>query len=172
MSRSDLGRISARDEAGVLRVVVESPAGSRVKLKYEPCLGMFTVSRPLVLGVFYPFDWGFIPGTRGPDGDPIDAMVVCDFPTYPGVVIPSRTLGLVRLEQNAKSGKGRQRNDRIVAEPVAAHRSAGVLSERVRAELETFFGAATFLEGKDIAILGWGSADEAEAAIDAARCSA
>ena len=102
-------------------------------------------------------------------GDPIDAMVVSDFSTYPGVVIPSRALGLIRLEQNAKTGKGRQRNDRIVAEPVPTHRSVGVLSERVRKELEKFFFAATLFEGKDIEILGWGSADEAEALIDEAR---
>ena len=71
MGRSDLARLSARDDAGALRVIVESPAGSRVKLKYEPDLGAFTVSRPLVLGVVYPFDWGFVPGTHGPDGDPL-----------------------------------------------------------------------------------------------------
>jgi inorganic pyrophosphatase len=49
--------------------VIESPAGARVKLKYAPDLGGFILSRPLVLGVTYPFDWGFVPGTRAPDGD-------------------------------------------------------------------------------------------------------
>jgi inorganic pyrophosphatase len=169
MTHPTLGALPARDDDGALRVVVESPAGSRVKLKYEPDLGAFTVSRPLVLGVAYPFDWGFVPGTRGPDGDPIDVMVVCDFPTYPGVVIASRALALVRVEQNAKSGRGRLRNDRIVAEPVAARRKVGVLSERVRQELEQFFTATTLFENKDIEILGWGAADEAERLVDEAR---
>jgi len=165
-----LGSLAARDDDGALRIVVESPAGSRVKLKYEPELGAFTVSRPLVLGVAYPFDWGFVPGTRGPDGDPVDAMVVSDFPTYPGVVIPSHALAVIRIEQNAKSGRGRQRNDRIVAEPVAARRTVGVLSQRVRQELEQFFTATTLFEGKDIEILGWGPADEAERLVDENRC--
>ena len=52
------------DRAGDFHVVVESPAGSRIKLKYEPELESFTVERPLVLGVSYPFDWGFVPRTR------------------------------------------------------------------------------------------------------------
>jgi inorganic pyrophosphatase len=169
MVHSNLASLSARDESGALHVVVESPGGSRVKLKYEPGLGAFTVSRPLVLGVAYPFDWGFVPGTRGPDGDPIDAIVVSDFSTYPGVVIRVRPLGVIRVEQNAKNGGGRQRNDRIVAEALPAHRSAGVLPERVRKELEEFFVATALFEKKDIEILGWGSAEEAEALIDTAR---
>lgn len=166
---SNLASLSARDDDGALRVVVESPAGARVKLKYDPTLGAFTISRPLVLGVVYPFDWGFVPGTQGPDGDPIDVILASDFSTYPGVVIPARALGLIRAEQNAKSGGGRQRNDRIVAEPTQARRSIGGLSERVRKELEHFFTAVTAFEGKDIQILGWGSGDEANALVEQAR---
>lgn len=74
--------LSPRDPSGALRVVIESPAGARVKLKYVPDLGGFILSRPLVPGVAYPFDWGFVPGTRGPDGDPVDAMVLLDVPTF------------------------------------------------------------------------------------------
>jgi len=165
----NLGSLPARDDDGVLRVVVESPAGARVKLKYDPKLGAFAVSRPLVLGVAYPFDWGFVPGTRGPDGDPIDVILVSDFATYPGVVIPARPLGVIRVEQNATSGGGRQRNDRIVAEPAPARRRLAELSERVRDELEHFFRATTVFEGKDIEILGWGSVDEADKLVDEAR---
>ena len=169
VASSNLGTISPRDDDGAFRAVVESPAGSRVKLKYDPTLGAFTISRPLVLGVVYPFDWGFVPGTRGPDGDPIDVILVSDFPTYPGVVIPAHALGLIRVEQNAKEGGGRQRNDRIVAEPIPARRPIGPLSERVRKELEHFFTMVTAFEGKDIEILGWGSGDEAETFVDASR---
>jgi len=169
MASTNLAALSPRDDDGAFRVVVESPAGSRVKIKYDAELGAFTISRPLVLGVVYPFDWGFVPGTRGPDGDPIDVILVSDFSTYPGVVIPARALAFIRVDQNAKSGGGRQRNDRIVAEPCPAPRTAGALSERVRKELEHFFAATTVFEGKDIEILGWGSADEAEAFVDGAR---
>ena len=159
-----LHELAARDHAGALRVVVESPRGARVKLKYEPELGAFVLSRPLVLGVAYPFDWGFVPGTRGPDGDPVDAIVVFDAPTYPGVVIACRALAVLRVEQNAKEG-GRQRNDRIVAEPLVAKRSAGV-PPRVREELEAFFVASTVFEDKALRFLGWGDAREADALVD------
>ena len=172
MAASSLATLAPRDDDGALRVVVESPAGSRVKLKYDPALGAFTISRPLVLGVVYPFDWGFVPGTRGPDGDPIDVLLVSDFATFPGVVISARPLGLIRVEQKAKTGGGRQRNDRIVAEPTSARRRIAELSERVRAELEHFFTAVTVFEGKDIEILGWAAADEAERLIDATRHAA
>ena len=163
---ADLLCLPSRDGSGAVHVVIESPQGSRVKLKYSPELRTFVLSRPLVLGLAYPFDWGFVPGTRAADGDPLDAMVILDAATYPGVVICCRPLAVLEVEQNAKDGGGRQRNDRIVAEPVSGHRSAGVLSPRVRGELEAFFVSITLFEGKDVRLLGWGDAAAAEALID------
>jgi inorganic pyrophosphatase len=170
---SGLERLHTRDPDGSFRVVVESPGGSRVKLKYESGLGAFTISRPLVLGLGYPLDWGFIPGTSVADGDPLDAMIVFDAPTYPGVVVACRALAVLRVEQNVKgAAEGRRvRNDRILAEPSATRRPSAPLSERVRQELEAFFVSATLFEGKDPRILGWGSAEEAEALIDASSGS-
>jgi inorganic pyrophosphatase len=154
-------------------VVIESPRGSGIKLKYDPTLGTFAFDRALVLGVRYPFDWGFVPGTRGPDGDPVDAMVLMDTPSYPGVVIPCRALALLELEQDKKGGDGRMRNDRIIATPVRFERAewlhGGDLTERIRRELEEFFVSAALLERKNPTILGWGSAKAAEALIDRTR---
>ena len=70
--------LPARDKDGHFRVVVEAPAGSNLKLKYDPDLGVFLVGRPLILGLTYPYDWGFVPGTRAADGDPLNAMVLGD----------------------------------------------------------------------------------------------
>ena len=151
----DLQKLKAFAGDGAFHVVVESPRGAMVKLKYAPELGAMSISRPLVLGVTYPCDWGFVPSTEGPDGDPIDAAVWWDVPTYPGVVIPCRALGVVRVEQNTAKSSSRIRNDRVIAVPIAARREAA-LSERVRQELEQFFIAVTALEGKDARILGWG----------------
>jgi inorganic pyrophosphatase len=163
----DLHKLKTFAEADVFHVVVESPRGSSVKLKYSPDLGAMSISRPLVLGITYPCDWGFVPSTEGPDGDPIDAAVWWDVATYPGVVIPCRALAVVRIEQNRADSSDRIRNDRVLAVPVAARREVA-LAARVRHEIEQFFIAATALEGKEPRILGW---DDGDAALELIRRS-
>ena len=150
---------------GVLNVVVECPAGATNKIKWDLDLETFALSRPLPLGMAYPHDWGFVPGTRAEDGDPVDALVLSEGTTYPGLVIPSRPIGVVRLEQNRKKGGGRERNDRIIAVAASARRhplrSAAELAPRMREELERFFLNVVFFEDKDPSLLGWGDAGEA-----------
>jgi inorganic pyrophosphatase len=71
---TDLGDLEPYGADGALRVVVECPRGASVKLTYAPTLGTFTVAMALPLGLTYPFDWGFIPGTLADDGDPLGAL--------------------------------------------------------------------------------------------------
>lgn len=144
----------------VFHVVVESPRGAVVKLKYSPDLQAMSISRPLVLGITYPCDWGFVPSTKGPDGDPVDAAIWWDVPTYPGVVISCRALAVVQVEQNRRGGADRIRNDRVLAVPVATRRERPVTA-RVRQEIEHFFLSVTALEDKQPRIIGWGNAEEA-----------
>jgi inorganic pyrophosphatase len=150
---------------GLLHVIIESPAGSTAKLKWEPELQVFALSRPLPLGLSYPHDWGFVPGTRAADGDPLDALVLSEGTSFPGLLIRCRPLGVVLLEQNRKSGKGRERNDRVIAvadpAPRRQLRSHDDLSARVQAEIEQFFLNVTFFEDKGAKVLGWGGPDEA-----------
>ena len=164
----DLHKLETFAGEDVFHVVVESPRGAGVKLKYSPDLGAMSISRPLVLGVTYACDWGFVPSTEGPDGDPIDAAIWWDVTTYPGVVIPCRALAVVRVEQNKADSSGRLRNDRVLALPVASRREVA-LTARVRQEIEQFLVAATALEGKEPRILGW---DDGEAALALIRSSA
>jgi inorganic pyrophosphatase len=169
----DLGRLPPLGASGALHVVVESPRGSRVKLKWDPELGAIGLSRPLPVGLVYPFDWGFIPGTRAQDGDPLDALVFWDVSSSPGVVLPCRAIGVVKLEQNRKGNGARVRNDRIIAVPTkhergAALRSALDLPERLRDELVQFFLASIAMEPKDPKVLGWGGPEEANAIVRAA----
>lgn len=167
---ADLARLPARDPQGNVRVVIESPRGALVKIKYDTTLGTMTVSRPLPLGLSYPYDWGFVPGTRAPDNDPVDALVYWDVPTFPGVVVPCRLIGVVRLEQDSKSN-GRVRNDRILAVPVKHPRGDDVsrpedLPARVRDEIAQFFLSAIFFEPKNPQLLGWGGPEEAARLVD------
>ena len=158
---SKLHRLPAFVDGDTFRIVVESPRGSTIKLKHDPELDVFTISRPLPLGLAYPCDWGFVPSTKGPDGDPIDAAVYWDTATFPGVVIACRAIALIKVEQNVPDTTGgRRRNDRILATPIDGRRQNDLsswsdLPERVRDELELFFVTAGSLEGKDPAILGW-----------------
>ncbi|HET6440262.1 MAG TPA: inorganic diphosphatase [Anaeromyxobacter sp.] len=167
---ADLARLPPYDLQGAVRVVVESPRGSTVKLKYDAALAVMSVSRPLPLGLAYPYDWGFVPGTRASDGDPVDALIYWDVPSYPGVVVPCRAVAVVRLEQDSKSN-GRVRNDRVLAVPVKhsrgdAIRSPDDLPPRVKDEIAQFFLSAIFFEPKNPRLLGWGGPDEALRLVD------
>src|SRR6188474_2154509 len=106
-----------RDES-TLNVVIESPRGSTGKIKFDPESGLMQLSRPLPLGFVYPFDWGFVAGTRAADGDPVDAMIVWEGTGFPGLLVPSRCLGLLHVEQQSKATGQRERNDRLLVVPV------------------------------------------------------
>jgi inorganic pyrophosphatase len=160
-----------RDD-GAVNVVVESPRGSSAKFKYDVPGGVFMLSRPLPSGLVYPHDWGFIPSTRMADGDPLDAMVLWEGVSYPGVVIPCRLIGVLQVEQNRKSSPGRERNDRVLALPVrASHlewiKGVSDIDSSMRAQLERFFEHAVAFERKDLRLLGWGDAEQADALLKA-----
>jgi inorganic pyrophosphatase len=165
--------IGAYRDDGSLNVIVESPRGATSKLKYDAAIDRMVFSRPLPAGVVYPHDWGFVPSTHAPDGDPVDAMIVWDGVSYPGLIVPCRPIGLLKVDQrNVKTG-ARERNDRLAVLPVTAPRYDAVrsvfdLPERTRAELEQFFLAVTHFEGKDLHLLGWEGPESARAHVDGA----
>jgi inorganic pyrophosphatase len=165
-----LHELPARTEGG-FHVVVESPRGARLKLKYDPEHGLFFGGRALPLGQRYPFDWGFIPGTRAPDGDPFDALVYWEVPSFPGTVLRCRLVGVLQLEQTSvKRGGRRERNDRVIAVPLAHPRSDHLrsvldLAPRVRDELAHFFTSAVFFTAKDPHVVGWKGPRDAEALV-------
>jgi len=99
---------------GAVHVVIESPRGSTSKFKYDPALNAITLSRPLAHGLAYPHDWGFVPSTVGEDGDPVDAMVLWDGTSYPGIVVSCRLIGVLQVEQTNQESGARERNDRLV----------------------------------------------------------
>ena len=149
---------------GLLNVVVETPRGATAKFKYDAGSGGFVLSRELPGGLVYPFDWGFVAGTSAPDGDPLDAMVLWQSASYPGVVLPSRIVGVLAVEQRSASG-GRERNDRLFVVPAKAARMDHIrtildVSQRERDELARFFEHVVAFEGKEMRLLGFYGADE------------
>ena len=169
MNLGDLPPYSADD---ALQVVVETPRGSTAKFKYDEQHGVVRLSRPLPAGISYPYDWGFVPGTRAADGDPLDVMVLWESASYPGVVITVRPVGVLRVEQANPKTRARERNDRLLAIPTTAHTRIPALDDRLRSELEHFFLAAVAFEGKDVKLLGWGDAAEAASLANEAVASA
>jgi len=161
-----LHALDPTDGNGKLRVVVEVSKGGQVKLKWDPRLGAFTASRYLPSGLSYPFDWGFVPGTKAEDGDPLDALILADVPTWPGVVIPCEPLGVLRLEQDNKRGR-RERNDRLIVRPLGASRLGDARDVRempgaLLDELEKFFLDAVFFTPKNAKARGWSGRDAAD----------
>jgi inorganic pyrophosphatase len=144
---------------GDLRVVVETPRGSGAKLDYDPDLKTFTLSKSLLAGLTYPYDWGFIPATMAQDGDPLDVMVIHEAATFPGLVLTCKVIGVLQVEQHSKRKKSK-RNDRIFAVPRGSHSEKDLtdvrdLTSAKRDELAKFFIATDELEDKQLKILSW-----------------
>src|SRR5438552_18908900 len=119
-------------ESGALNVIIETAKGSRNKLKYDAERGLFQLSKVLPRGAVFPFNFGFIPSTRGEDGDPLDVLVLMDEPLTTGCLVTCRLLGALEAEQT-EDGEA-VRNDRLIAvvEACQAHeevRSVGDLNK-------------------------------------------
>ena len=65
-------------ETGEIRAIVETPKGSRNKFDFDPQTGLFELGSAMPAGVEFPFEFGFIPGTLGEDGDPLDLLILMD----------------------------------------------------------------------------------------------
>ena len=125
-----------------LNVVVDTPKGSRNKYKLDEKRGIWRLRKVLPQGMSFPYDFGYLPGTRGEDGDPVDVLLLMDEPAFAGCVVPARLIGVLEAEQT--EGGKTVRNDRLVAvvetpyNP-AEYRSLEEVSEQRLVEIEHFF---------------------------------
>jgi inorganic pyrophosphatase len=101
------------DDKQLFKVVVETPKGSRNKYAFDPDNRVFELKKVLPAGMAFPYDFGFLPSTKGGDGDPLDVLVLMDEPAFPGCVLKCRVIGVIEGEQGNK--KRKERNDRLVA---------------------------------------------------------
>ena len=85
----------------VVEVIVEIPGGSRNKYEYDHERHVIRLDRRLATATAYPADYGFVPDTLAQDGDPLDALVVLDDPTFPGCLVRVRILGLFQMYDEA-----------------------------------------------------------------------
>src|ERR1043166_9085900 len=101
------------EEKQLLRVVIETPKGSRNKFAFNPDERVFRLRKVLPAGMSFPYDFGFVPSTLADDGDPVDVLVLMDEPAFPGCLLKCRVIGIIQGEQQNK--KKVERNDRVVA---------------------------------------------------------
>jgi inorganic pyrophosphatase len=130
-------------DGGDLRIVVETPKGSRNKYDYDPDCDCLQLAFVLPAGMVFPYDFGFIPSTLGEDGDPLDILVLMDTPVVPGCIVQARLLGAIEAEQKAKGGDW-TRNDRLIAAATHAqtHQDTHNLSDlrpHLVEEIKAFF---------------------------------
>lgn len=101
------------EETDNINAIVETPKGSRNKYAYKEKSDLMKLKKALPAGMVFPFDFGFIPSTAAEDGDPMDILVLTDAPTFPGCLVESKVLGIIKVEQEKKGEK--VRNDRVIA---------------------------------------------------------
>jgi inorganic pyrophosphatase len=149
---------------GIIQVIIETPADSRNKFAFDPAQGIFALKKVLPAGMVFPYDFGFLPQTIAPDGDPIDVLLLMDEPAFPGCAVRSRLIGVIEGQQ--LDGKKKVRNDRLVAVAEANHMYANVrtikdLPGKWLRELQVFFVNYHDLEGKKYELLGCKGAEAA-----------
>ena len=125
------------------------PKGTRNKYEYDPELGGIKFDRLLMSAATYPTDYGYLRGTLGQDGDPLDALVCLYEPTFPGCLIPVKPVGHVQDER--REGHRRQDHLRAAARPVLEpYEELEDLPLLLRQEIEQFFSIYKDLEGKTV----------------------
>jgi inorganic pyrophosphatase len=142
------------DDEGDLRVVIETPKGSRNKYDYDPQCDCMDLATVLPEGMSFPYDFGFAPSTLGEDGDPLDILVLMDAPVIPGCVIRARLIGAIEAKQREKSKGKWIRNDRLLAVACHAQTHQGVrsikgLRPHLLDEIKAFFVEYNVLRGRE-----------------------
>ncbi len=150
-------------------VTIEIPKGQRNKYEMDHVTGRIRLDRTLFTATQYPADYGFVDGTLGADGDPLDALVLVQEPTFPGCLIACRAIGMFRMTDEAGG------DDKVLCVP--AHdprlehmRDIHHLPEFERLEIQHFFEVYKDLEpGKSVEGATWVGRAEAEEEIERSR---
>ena len=152
---------------GCIFVVIEIPRGSRNKYEIDHEGGRIFLDRRLFTATTYPADYGFIEGTLGQDGDPLDALVLVSEPTFPGCLIKCRAIAMFRMTDEAGG------DDKVLCvpetDPRLEHlRDINHVSKFDRLEIQHFFEVYKDLEpGKSVEGANWVGRTEAEAEVRA-----
>ena len=148
-------------------VIVEIPRGSRNKYEVDHETGRVYLDRVLFTSFVYPTDYGFFENTLGLDGDPVDVLVLLEYPVFPGVGVKVRPVGVLNMSDEAGS------DAKVIAVPHKDPRWQHIqdiddVPQQTRDEIQHFFEHYKDLEpGKWVKLEAWGNAAEAEAIVEA-----
>jgi inorganic pyrophosphatase len=142
--------------SGLLQVLVDTPRGSAVKFKLDVEQRCYTIAHVLPPGTVFPYDFGSIPSTRAPDGDPVDVLILMEAATFAGCLVPVRLIGALEAEQT-QEGKT-NRNDRLIGVAEKSRRFASMreladISRRELAAIELFFVSYNEERGRRFRVL-------------------
>ena len=152
---------------GAYDVVIEIPKGSRNKYEVDHETGRVYLDRVLFTNFVYPTDYGYFENTLAEDGDPVDALILLEYPVFPGVGVKVRPIGVLHMSDEAGT------DAKVVVVPATDPRwnhlqDINDVQQNVRNEIEHFFTHYKDLEpNKWVKVDGWGTAEEAEAIIQA-----
>lgn len=149
-------------------VVIEIPCGSHNKYEVDHETGRVTLDRVLFTPFVYPVDYGYFEHTLADDGDPLDALVLLEYPVFPGVAVKVRPVGVLHMSDEAGG------DDKVLCVPHKDPRFAHLqdvedVPQNTRDQLKHFFEHYKDLEpGKWVKVDSWGSAADAEEIIQRA----
>jgi inorganic pyrophosphatase len=159
-------------ETDNLLVIVDTPKGSRNKFSWDEERELFELSGVLPAGAVFPYDFGFIPKTRGGDGDPLDVLILMDEPAFTGCLVATRLLGVIEAEQTEKGET--TRNDRLIAVSANSRTHSDLktlrdLNEKLVDEIEHFFISYNVAKGKNFKPLGRFGPDRARKLVEESK---
>jgi inorganic pyrophosphatase len=152
-----------------VEVVIEIPKGQRNKYEMDHGTGRIRLDRMLFTSTRYPSDYGFIEDTLADDGDPLDALVLLEEPTFPGCLITCRVIGMFRMRDEMGL------DDKVLCVPATDPRWKHLqdihdVPEFDRLEIQHFFEVYKELEpGKAVQGAAWADRAAAEAEVDGCR---
>ncbi|MCX8178680.1 MAG: inorganic diphosphatase [Candidatus Aenigmarchaeota archaeon] len=152
-----------KDAPNKVNVLIEIPQGGQIKYEMNE-EGHLFVDRFLYTSMNYPFNYGFICGTKGEDGDPLDVIVLSSHPVQPGSILPSQPIGLLEMEDEEGI------DTKIIAVPTAKidpifgnYKDVSELPDFFKNRIKHFFEHYKDLEpGKWVKLKNWKSANDAK----------
>jgi inorganic pyrophosphatase len=148
-----------------LTVIIEIPAGSRVKYELDKDTGLIKYDRVLYSPMHYPANYGFAPQTLWDDGDPLDVLVLGQEPLIPGCLIEVRPIGVLDMVDSGDN------DAKVLAVPCADPRwkrtkDIGDLEPHVLEEIKHFFQVYKDLQQKKVEVCDWQGHNEAMAVVE------